>query len=149
MCKFLGRLSERGYTLIESLFQLIIFVVFLQLLVLFFLWKAPIERSYTHMSNTEWEMFAADLQKDLERVYEFEVHIGGHGIHFRSDRGLIDIEHGNSVIRKRVYDHGHIPLLTNVYSADFRLRGTVLFVDVMLLDGTQKERDFAIGLYSK
>ena len=57
--------NDRGYTLIESLFQLVLFALFVQLFLLFFYWKAPIERQYTNMSSGAWELFAVDLQDVL------------------------------------------------------------------------------------
>ena len=46
MCRIIKSFDEQGYTFIESLFQLIILAIFVQLFLLFFLWKAPIERQY-------------------------------------------------------------------------------------------------------
>jgi len=117
--------------------------------VLFFLWKSPIEQNYTHLSHTEWELFVVDLQEELEDIYEVEVHVGSRGIFFINQRGKINVGQNNGVVRKTVDGLGHIPLLTNVYSTIFTLNGTVLVVDVILQDGTRKERDFAIGFYPK
>ena len=58
MSPLLRTKEEKGYTFIESLFQLIIFVTFAHLFILFFLWKAPIEQQYTNMSDGAWELFA-------------------------------------------------------------------------------------------
>ncbi|MBO1915310.1 hypothetical protein J4G37_62090, partial [Microvirga sp. 3-52] len=63
--------AEEGYTFIESLFQLIVFVTFAHLFVLFLLWKAPIEQHYTNMSDGAWELFALDLQASIIDVKEF------------------------------------------------------------------------------
>ena len=65
--------NDRGYTLIESLFQLIIFTIFAHLIITFFLWKEPIERQYGNKSTSEWELFTADLQKEVANVSEFSV----------------------------------------------------------------------------
>jgi len=120
MSRFLECLNERGYTLFESIFQLIIFAMFAQLVVLFFLWKVPIERNYSQMSNSEWELFAVDLQKELIGVYEFEVYLDGRGIRLLNDRGRIDVDFGNAVIRKKINGVGHIPFLTAVQNASFK-----------------------------
>lgn len=141
--------NQCGYTLIESLFQLLVFVAFMHLFVLFFFWKAPIENQYSLMSNTGWELFAADIQAALIDLDDFEVYANQRGIKFKNDRGVIDIEQRNGVIRKKVDGLGHIPFLTHVQSANFTVEGVTLVVDVTMLDGTRKERDFAIGFIQK
>ena len=149
MSPLLKTKEEKGYTFIESLFQLIVFVIFAQLFILFFLWKAPIEQQYTNMTNGAWELFAVDFQASIVDVREFNVHQGGRGIRFVTDRGRIDIEQRNTMIRKAIDGQGHIPFLTNVHSVYFTLNEPILSVTVTMLDGTRKERDFAIGFISK
>lgn len=147
MRKLLKCFDERGYTFIESLFQLIILAILVQLILLFFLWKAPIENQYSDMAATDWELFAVDMQRLLSNVQQIEVYPTGRGITFSNMRGIIDVEQGTGVIRKKVFGQGHVPLLTNVRSVVFHLEGSTLFADVTRLDGSQKERGFAIGLY--
>ena len=101
------------------------------------------------MSNTAWEMFAVDFQKSISNVHDFKVHADNRGIYILTSRGHIDVEHRNAVIRKTVDGLGHTPFLTGVYSAYFTLEGRTVFVDVTMLDGTRKERNFAIGLNAK
>lgn len=141
--------DNRGYTLIESLLQLVLFVVFVHLFILFIFWKEPIERQFANMSDTAWEMFAVDLQDSIADVEEFKVHEGGRGIQFLTGRGRIDIEYRSGVIRKLVDGLGHVPFLTGVYTIRFTFDGMVLFVDATMLDGTRKERTFAVGLNPK
>ena len=74
--------NNQGYSLIESLFQLMIFAAFTQLFVLFFLWKEPIERQYTDMTNASWELFAVDLQAALIDIDEISVNNTENGIVF-------------------------------------------------------------------
>ncbi|MCZ2260082.1 competence type IV pilus minor pilin ComGF [Sporosarcina sp. G11-34] len=147
MSRLLNHRDEKGYTFVESLFQLIILTVFVQFIVLFFLWKASIEQQYTNMAVVDWELFAADFQQNLSDVEQLAIHPTGRGVQFVNSRGVIDIEQGNAVIRKRVDGKGHVPLLTNIRSATFSLEGTTLYAYVTLIDGSQKERGFAVGLY--
>ena len=149
MRQLLERYDERGYTLIESLFQLIILAILVQFFLLFFLWKGPIERQYFNMSATDWELFAVDFQQLLSDIDQIDVHNDNRGIQLKNSRGTIDVEQGNAVIRKRIFGNGHVPLLTNIHSAFFSLDGLYLFVQVKMLDGTQKERKFVVGLHSK
>ena len=149
MHRFLKIDDNRGFTLIESIFQLVIFVAFVHLFILFFFWKEPIERQYADMSDTAWEMFAVDLQDSIADVEEFNVHEDNRGIQFLTDRGRIDIEYRSGVIRKTIDGLGHIPFLTGVNALRFTFDGMLLSVDVTMLDGTRRERDFAVGLNPK
>ena len=147
MSRLLKTSNEYGYTLIESLFHLIIFAAFAQLFVLFFYWKVPIERHYSDTTSSAWEMFAVDLQDELANVQKLEVHSNAKGIQFVTERGRINIEQNNTVIRKSIDGLGHIPFLTAVSTTEFKLNDTTLFVTATMLDGTRKERDFEVGIY--
>ena len=138
MLKLLKLPRESGYTFLESLLQLMIMLVFVQLFVLFFLWKEPIERHYFDISGTEWQLFAVDFQIALSDVYKIEVHADGRGIRLWNNRGTIDIEQGTAVVRKRVDGSGHVPLLTNIREAKFELNQKTVFVDITMLDGKKK-----------
>ena len=101
------------------------------------------------MSDTDWEMFAVDLQESIADVEKFNVHDDRRGIQFLTGRGRIDIEYRNGVIRKRIDGLGHIPFLTGVNALQFTFDGMLLSVDVTMLDGTRRERIFAVGLNPK
>lgn len=141
--------NERGFTLLETIFQVMIFGMFAQLFLLFFLWKAPIERQYMNRSAVQWEMFAANLQDELVELSSIELLRVGEGIRFQTERGIITIEEKNQVIRKTVMGQGHVPFLTEVASATFTLNEPIVHVQVTMQDGTQKGRDFTIGYYPK
>lgn len=149
MCRILNRSNQSGYTLIESLFQLIILSIFLQLFVLFFFWKSPIEEQYSDIKSMEWELFAIDLQQLLVEVQEIETISGNMGIQFMTGENSIRVEKNSSVIRKRINRVGHVPLLTEVQAVTFSLTEINLIVYVIMRDGTQKERSFAVGYYSE
>lgn len=138
--------NEKGYTLLESLLHLVMFTAFVHLFILFFFWKMPIESHYSSMSNTAWEMFVVDMQAALIEVTEFTIYADNRGVQFKNKRGLIDIEQNNNVIRKKVDGLGHVPFLTDIYSAKFKSEYGNLVVDVTMRDGTRKERDFVVGV---
>jgi len=141
--------NEQGYTLLESIFQLIIMTIFIHLFLLFFFWKGSIEQNYTDYSSTEWELFSADLQFLLSDVSEIRLVNGGRTIRLKNDRGLIDVEQSGTVIRKRVDTTGHIPLVTGVKEATYTFDGMTITVHVTTLDDSVKIRGFAVGFYPK
>lgn len=149
MCRIRRLRNDSGYTLLETIFQVMIFALFAQLFLLFFYWKAPIERQYMNRSAIQWEMFAVDMQDELVELSTIEIVQAGKGIRFTTTRGMITIEEKNHVIRKAIDGQGHVPLLTEVTSTSFTLNEPMLVVEVIMQDGTRKERDFTIGHYPK
>lgn len=138
--------NEAGYTLLESLFHLVILGIFLHFVILFFYWKQPIDRQLQDYYATEWELFAIDLQALLVEVEDFNVLMGNRAISFTNERGKIEVGQNNYVIRKLTNSTGHIPLFTNVSNVIFTREELELNVEVTMLDGTKRERRFAIGL---
>jgi competence protein ComGF len=141
--------DERGYTFLESIFQLIIMSLFIHLFLLFFFWKGPIEQRYSDYSSTEWELFSADLQYLLSDVSEIRLLNGGRTIRLKNNRGLVDIEQSGNVIRKRVDETGHIPLVTGVKEATYTFDGMTIIARVKMLNDSVKIRGFAVGFYPK
>lgn len=147
MCRSMNKMDERGYTLLESIFQLLIMTAFIHLFLLFFFWKAPIEQQYTDYSSTQWELFSAELQQLLADVSDIQLLNSGKVVRLRNDRGSVTIEQSGTVIRKRVTGDGHIPLFTGIYSVAFTFDSTTLTAFVTMLDGSVNVRRFAVGLH--
>lgn len=98
---------------------------------------------------TEWELFAIDLQELLLEVDELTLSLGNRGISFTNDRGRIQVGQVETVIRKTTHEKGYIPLFTNVAKTAFIVEDYELLLKVTMLDGSVRERRFAIGSYSK
>ncbi|WP_153722346.1 competence type IV pilus minor pilin ComGF [Sporosarcina cascadiensis] len=148
MYRSMKRKNEKGFSLLESLIQLLIFSMLIQLTVLFFYWKAPIQSSYQSDFLGEWELFSLELQQLLKEVEYVEGPMNT-SVSFKTEKGLVTIQLYNQLIRKVVSGQGHVPLLVDVASCQFTVEGNRLQVSVERLDGIKKERTFAIGLYSE
>ena len=140
-------MNENGYTLLESILQLLIMITFIHLFVLFFFWKAPIEQSYGDYKLTEWELFSADLQVILSEVNYFK--LLDNGFSLKKNGTTYQITQSGSVIRQQKSGEGHIPLLTGVQSALYSFDGIYLNITATMLDDTVKERSFAVGLVTE
>ena len=138
---------ESGYTLLDSLFQLIIAFTFLHLLVLFFYWKQTIEQHYGTASSAEWELFTAELQTSLAQVESISLSADGQALMYVNERGVQTISRSGTVIRRTVDFQGHIPLYTNIRSLQFNLEEEMVRLTLITLDEKIKERRFAIGLF--
>lgn len=139
--------NESGYTLLESILQLLIMIIFIHLFVLFFFWKGTIDRSYGDYKLTEWELFSAELQIILSEVDDFN--LAEKGFSFKKNTNTYQINQSGSVIRQQKLGDGHIPLLTGVQTTHFSFDGIYLTVTATMLDDTVKERSFAVGLVPK
>ncbi|WP_158233902.1 competence type IV pilus minor pilin ComGF [Sporosarcina sp. P34] len=142
------RLDEKGYSLVESIIHLLIFIMLIQFTVLFFYWKAPVENVYQGDLLGEWELFSLELQELLEEVTRVE-EVKPTLITFHTQRGKITIHQYDTMLRKVVDGTGHVPLLVNVKSSKFTVKDSELKIAVEMKDGMRKERTFVIGLYQE
>lgn len=142
---------ESGYTLLESLLQLVIAAAFLHLIVLFLLYKESAYHQLTDSQSIEWELFMVDLQADLSAVTRIRVSSDGTVLTAYTLNPSNDTEYSSvgGVIRRRVASQGHVPLLTNVQKVKFIDEGPLLVVSVTLQDGTERQRRVAVGIREK
>ncbi|PIC84784.1 hypothetical protein CSV73_02505 [Sporosarcina sp. P1] len=148
MCESMMQLNEKGYSLVESIIHLLIFMMLIQLTVLFFYWKAPVDNVYHGDLLGEWELFSLELQELLEKVTVVE-EVKSTLITFHTQKGSITIQQYDKMLRKVVNGTGHVPLLMNVKSSKFTVKDSELKLAVEMKDGMRKERTFAIGLYQE
>lgn len=140
--------NESGYTLLESLLQLVITAAFLHLLVLFLLFKESTHNQLADSQTAEWELFMIDLQADLSAVTGIGVNADGTILTAYKANASQDIEFSSvgGVIRRRIGSQGHVPLLTHVRNVEFIDEGPLIVVAVTHLDGTERLRRVAVGL---
>lgn len=137
--------NESGYTLIEAIFQLSVFFLFVHFVLLFFFWQNQIQAKIGHASDTAWELFVLEFQKELSYAQTIDKQRGKEGVIFHTSRGLIAVESNNGVLRKTVDGQGHIPLLTHVKQAKFDIQDSLITVSAEFDTGQEKERTFVIG----
>ena len=136
--------SQGGYTLLECILHLLIMTVFIQLFMMFFYWKDPIEKQYADYTSTEWELFSVDIQMILSEINEFTLLDNGFSI--KKNDNYYQINQNGTVIRQQKGGEGHLPLLTGIRSAIYTFDGMYLALQVTMHDGSVKERSFAVGL---
>ncbi|PIC65312.1 hypothetical protein CSV79_01435 [Sporosarcina sp. P13] len=145
MCERMKRIDENGFSLFESMIHLLIFTIVIQLTLLFFYWKAPVESSYQNDFLSEWEVFSLEVQELLEEVHVIE-QPKTTSFTFHTDRGRITLQVYQQMIRKLVNGEGHVPLLVDLQSASFTVDGNRLKISVTKNNGIKKEGTFAIGI---
>ena len=142
---------QEGFTLLESLFQLLIAAAFLHLVVLFLFFKDSVHERMANSDLIEWELFMVDLQQDLAAVESMTFNRNGTQVAIIPTGGGRHIEYRsvNGVIVRRMDQQGHVPLLTSVDSAVFTPHKEELSVAVVLSDGTERTRRVAVGMGEK
>lgn len=142
-------LNEQGYTLIESIFQLMVYVVFSSFFILLILWTTQFQNATFAKEQTEWELFVQDLLSYIAEGDLVQVINEGSGIRvFRGDQA-IDIEKYEKFIRKQVNELGHEPMLTNVKTVHFILNESYLTIQVEFENGIHKERQVYVPVLQK
>ncbi|MFC7364850.1 MULTISPECIES: competence type IV pilus minor pilin ComGF [Bhargavaea] len=135
-----SRASEGGYTFIEALLQLLILSVFFILFAGFFRYSAVLVHDVGDPSSVEWELFRYELADYLKNVDGVQITERGSKLLVVSGGKRTEIGHyaKNSMIRKRVNDEGHEPMLTGVRSVSFTESGNQLSIRVAFNDGTER-----------
>lgn len=144
-----GHLIKNGYTLLEALYHLVVFILFTQLIILLFVWIQ--KQNYTYLTDvhTTWELFVNDFQQYLEHVKEIEV-TGTEDkleISYIDGRDSIQISQLRDVIRKQVRNVGNVPLLIGIQKLKFEIQEPELKVMVKYPNGIVKERSFFVQVH--
>ena len=141
--------KENGYTLIEGIIQLSVFMLLCQIFAMTIVWLHKIDADVTNPTETDWALFVQDVETYLNEVDSIVKQSEGVGVRFLKVGEEYDIELYQNMVRKQKNRLGHEPMLLNVKSLAFVLEGRVLQMSVEFLDGIQKERTFYVAFPSK
>ena len=146
--------KEGGFTFIEALFQLIVFTIFAQIIVLVFMWFNQFQTIDKMKDHINWELFVFDINNYLLNASEFSIYPSGVGFKVTAD--LYDVEKeyiigkSSSYIRKTVASSGGYELmLVGVETAHFSLNGGKMILRVTMENGIERERTFIVPNISK
>ena len=142
-------MNEKGYTLLEALLQLIVFVILSHFFILIMLWYSEMKSTVFAVEQTKWELFVYDMNTYFVDVKSFEVSQNNTKITFEIPEGLYSIEQYQNTIRKQVNNLGHEPLLIGVESCLFYYKNEELTVAVKFLNGIKKERTYYVPITKK
>ncbi|WP_144787494.1 competence type IV pilus minor pilin ComGF [Lysinibacillus fusiformis] len=140
--------NEKGYTLLEAMFQLIVFVLVSHLFVLIMLWYAEMTSTMQTDEQSKWELFVYDLNKGLRNILTFSVQDDHNRITFQTTESVHYIDCYRNIIREQV-NGGHIPMLNGINKCRFTYSGNMLTVAVEMPSGMQKERTFYVPIIEK
>ena len=142
-------MNEKRYTLLEALFQVVVFVIFSHIFILIMLWYAEMKSTVFAVEQTKWELFVYDVNTYFVDVMSFEVSENHDKITFEIPEGLYSIEHYQTIIRKQVKRLGHEPVLIGVKTCQFYYENEELTIVVEFLNGIKKERTYYVPIIKK
>lgn len=141
--KFLG---DRGYTLLDALLQLSILMLCLNMILVFSPFIAKLQ-SYIIPENMLWERFVTILSKNIEESTTVQVDNDAQNIvYFHQNKG----EENRIIFRDHiVYSTfekagGHVVLLTNVKTINFKVEEDKLYVQIQFLRAEQNREAIII-----
>ncbi|MFJ7731532.1 competence type IV pilus minor pilin ComGF [Lysinibacillus sp. NPDC097231] len=141
-------MNEKGYTLLESLFQLVVFVLISHLFVFIMLWFVEMKATVLSDEQSKWELFVYDLNMYLDDITSFTIRSDQKRITFESADKLHHIDCYSNIIREQV-NGGHVPMLIGINKCQFRYTENMLTVAVEFPSGIQKERTFYVPIIEK
>lgn len=131
--------NSSGFTLLESIFQLVVFSLFAQLIILFLLFIHQQNNSILSEELVDWEVFVQDLQQYLIHVEEIQMDSYSINIIYNK-KERIRMNKSGDVIWLQTNDKGYIPLLLGVRTAKFSITNDYLTIKVEFINGLVKER---------
>ncbi|MEK9198660.1 competence type IV pilus minor pilin ComGF [Ureibacillus sp. FSL E2-3493] len=139
-------LNNKGFTLLEALFQFVVFILLAAILMMVVSWLNQMNQSLLTDDDVTWELFVQDVQQLFSNVDEITVKEKSEQIEIAYvdsvDRKQID-RYGD-VIRLKTNDKGYVPLLIGIQKVQFRLQGDFLTIYVEFQDSVVKERTFFV-----
>lgn len=142
-------MNEKGYTLLEALFQVVVFVILSHVFIFIMLWYSEMKSTVFAVEQTKWELFVYDVNTYFVDVVSFEVSGNNSKITFEIPEGLYSIEQYQNIIRKQVKNLGHEPVLIGVKTCKFYYKNEELTIFVEFLNGIKKERTYYVPIIKK
>ncbi|KUF34065.1 MULTISPECIES: competence type IV pilus minor pilin ComGF [Lysinibacillus] len=141
-------MNDKGYTLIEAIFQLVVFVLVSQLVVLIMLWFAEMKSTMLTDEQTKWELFVYDVNHSLQNVSAFAIREDRKRVSFQTANTIHHIDCYPNIIREQI-NGGHVPMLIGINKCQFNYTENMLTVAVEMTSGIQKERSFYVPIIEK
>lgn len=145
-------LNERGFTLLESLFQLTVFVLFSSITLLILLWVRDLRQIEMMKDEVNWELFVYDLhQYNMNSASGKVLSSSMPQLEILNDpeERLFVFDKSAEHLRKRSNKGGNEIMLPFVENWELAIIGNELNMKVVMKDGTKRERDLVLPLPPK
>lgn len=136
--------NQSGYTLLEGILHLAVFMLFAQVLGGTMWWLASTEASVTDTTEIEWALFIQYVDSYLIEVDSIEIHENSKGLTIRKGNTNYKVESYKNLIRKQKNWDGHEQMLLNIESLFVEMEGSSLRMKVSFLNDVMKEHVFYV-----
>lgn len=136
--------DQSGYTLLEGILHLAVFMLFAQVLVGTMWWLTKTEANVTDTTETEWALFIQYVDSFLTEVDSIEVYENSRGITIRKGQTNYKVELYKNLIRKIKNLVGHEQMLFNIESLFVEMEGNSLLMKMNFLNGVEKVHVFYV-----
>ncbi len=136
--------SARGFTFLDSLFDILALSLVLPLAVMFYLYSMQMMDSLDS-SATEFRLFAWELQQYTSGSRHAQVLRGGQQLRIHRPEAVYDVELHGAVVRKRKDQLGHEIMLTEVEQGSFAIDNGVLTIRMTFSGGASEEAEYALS----
>ncbi|KMY50785.1 competence type IV pilus minor pilin ComGF [Peribacillus loiseleuriae] len=133
MKRFVTQLNNRGFTLIEMLLSLSIFILIAGMIVQLYVVVGKELHQDKSLNQMEWEIFLQQVKEEL--WLSSSQTILNDNIYMVVGEDIVSIEKYNQILRRRVNRTGHQIMLQNVSSFHCRLEGYKIVISVKDLAG--------------
>ncbi|MGE8078102.1 competence type IV pilus minor pilin ComGF [Peribacillus loiseleuriae] len=133
MKRFVTQLNNRGFTLIEMLLSLSIFILIAGMIVQLYVAVGKELHQDKRLNQMEWEIFLQQIKEEL--WLSSSQTILNDSIYMVVGEDIVSIEKYNQILRRRVNRTGHQIMLQNVSSFHCRLEGYKIVISVKDLAG--------------
>ena len=136
---YLKKNSESGYTFVNAILQLSIFLLFSQIFLLSIHFVYQTEERLTNVIDVEWAIFLQQTDYFLSNADRITIQQDPSGIRYMINEEEYDIEYYPNMVRKQKNKVGHEPLLMNVEKLAVSMSERSLTFQVRFKNGSEKE----------
>ncbi|SDM86929.1 Competence protein ComGF [Psychrobacillus sp. OK028] len=141
--------DQSGYTLLEGILHLAIFMLFAQVLAGTMWWLTKTETAVTDTTEIEWALFIQYVDSFITDLESIRVNDTNSGIIIKKNHINYKVEHYKDLIRKQKNWEGHEQMLLNVNSLFVELEGNVLRLKVNFVNDIEKEQVFYVTYHTE
>jgi len=135
--------NQLGYTLLEGILHLAVFMLFAKVLVATMWWLTNTEASVTDSTEIEWALFIQYVDSYLTEVDSIEIE-NLNNLTIRNDKTTYKVGLYKNLVRKQKNGDGHEQMLVNVESLFVTMEDKLLQIKVNFLNGIEKEHAFYV-----
>ncbi len=138
--------NDHGYTLLEALFSITVFILLSHIVVLVYFWIQQLNTTFAANEQVAWELFIQDMQQVFIEVKDLKVSTDSKSVEifYTNPEGTKKINRSGDVLRLLINNQGNIPLLIGIENVAFGWDGQYINISVIFKNGLEKERRFFV-----